>query len=213
MQQPNVFDRTTFSNIVQDQGIYAFYLSFEYITRSIRVRTSPTSNDLQSLLEKASRGHTLSNPDNLDLNIYGYSTEFSQVYTLQATHMIKSGAAPIGMSKTDILQFAGVLDRCSLLTTPLYIGMTEGQTFKKRFAQHKKKYEKYKANTQQRALPSGRDAFKRGQQFYHRLVRRRLEFRDLIFACVPFSSSELKYIPYVEKLLHAYVNPPLSDRH
>jgi hypothetical protein len=213
VQPPQIFDRTTFNNITQDQGIYAFYLSFEYITRSIQVRASANSNDLESLLGKATRGHTLSNPSDLDMNIYGHSTEFSQVYTLQATHLIKAGAAPLGMSKPDILELAAVLDKCTLLTTPLYIGMTEGQTFKTRFGQHKKKYEKYKAATPRKTLPSGRGVFQRGNQFFHRLVRRRLEFRDLIFACVPFSASELKYVPYVEKLLHAFVNPPLSDRH
>jgi hypothetical protein len=55
MQVPQFFDRKTFSKIPTDPGIYAFFLDFEYILRTIKGRSTPTT-DLTPFVEKAMGG-------------------------------------------------------------------------------------------------------------------------------------------------------------
>ncbi|GAA5509132.1 hypothetical protein [Novipirellula caenicola] len=213
MQMPEVFTHATFAQIPDEYGIYAFYLNFEYVLRSAEVKTNLNPTDFDRILAKSNRAHRLSNPKDVQINVYGHSVEFASFYTMQARHLIACGATDSTFTSNQLLQFAQVLDKCTLLTTPLYIGIAEKQFLSSRFAQHKAKYERLKAKVPQPEAASGDKKFARGKQFYHRLVRRKIEFRDLAFACIPLSANEVKFARPVEKLLHAFVNPPLSDKH
>ena len=213
MQQPEYYARRDFGNIPDSFGIYAFYLDFEYLLRAVKSRPAPVVGDVEALLEKSKRAHRLSNPDDVRINVYGKSVEFSSFYQIRARHLIECGPLPTGMPPADLLEFANVLDKCTLITTPLYIGIAEKQFLSDRFGQHKSKYERLKKRIPKVRSPPGDKKFDRGQEFYHRLVRRQIEFRDLVFACVELTSSEIRFARPVEKLLHAYVNPPLSDKH
>jgi hypothetical protein len=211
MPTPLIFDRTTFNNIPTDHGIYAFFLNFEFIVRTIKARATPTT-DLTPFVDKAVRAHTTGNPDRLDLRLFRKKT-FTSVLSLEATHEIRCGATAPGLTAADILTTADVLEKCSLFAGPLYIGIAEKQTLRKRFGQHRKSYERYKKSLAGTAKPKGRDMFQRGGKFYERLVRRRLEFRDLLYACVPLTPAELAQVRYVEKLLHALAMPAMSESH
>jgi hypothetical protein len=211
MQIPQFFDRTNFSKIPTDPGIYAFFLNFEFILRTIKARAAPTT-DLTPFIAKAIRAHKTANPKPLGINLFGRTT-FTSILELEATHEIKCGPTGPGLVAADMTTIAGILDKCTILSGPLYIGITEKQNLRVRFRQHKKKYERLKKSLVGAPKPKGRDMFTRGGRFYHRLVRRQIEFRDLLFGCIPLSAAEIAHVDYVEKFLHALVAPVMSDAH
>ena len=209
MTPPQFFNRTTFAKIPQDPGIYAFFLDFEYILRAIDSRATPTV-DLVPFIEKAIRARTIANPKSVGIRLHNRST-FTSVLTLETTHNIRYAPPPTASTAAEIRTIAGILDKCTMFSAPLYIGITARQDLYKRFKQHKKKYEHYKKSLAGSPRPKGRAVFDRGERFYHRLVRRQIEFRDLLFACIPLSAGEITHVKYVERLLHAFVAPVMSD--
>jgi hypothetical protein len=213
MHQPDVFTFSNFSQIPKSFGIYAFYLNFDYVLRAAGVKPNLSARDFDRILGKSNRAHRLSNPKNVRFNMYGHSVEFASFYELQARHLILCGATDQTLTSSQLLEFARVLDKCTLITTPLYIGIAEKQFLFERFEQHQRKYEKLKKTIPQPESVAGDKKYARGKEFYHRLVRRKIEFRDLAFACIQLSNSEIQYARHIEKLLHAFVNPPLSDKH
>jgi hypothetical protein len=208
MVLPQFFDHTTFHKIPYEKGLYAFFFNFEYLTRSLATHTGPDINVTQTL-EKSLRAHTLGTPDKVKINLYGKSTSFSSFLEIGSSHLIDLGPASDTVPTADFNHVAAVLSRCSLFTTPIYIGITENQDFHERFTQHRDNFEKLKL----KYAPTPAETYDRSGQFYHRLIRRRIEFRDLLFACVPINSAEISQVRLVEKILHALTNPPLSTSH
>ncbi len=199
------------SQIPKMPGIYAFFVDFRYLVRTVTHRP-PGPVDFKELLEKSIRAHTAGNPPDILLKVTKM-TAFGSYYSAQTTHGISVEDKAPQLQNPAARQLASVLAKCSLLCKPVYVGITETQTLYKRYRQHKRKYERLKKLTTARGLPTDRERFARGGKLFHRLVRWRVEFRDLIFACVPLTVAEVVFADYVEKVIHALAAPPLSDNH
>jgi hypothetical protein len=208
--QPSYFDSTLVNTIPKLPGIYAFFVDFRYLVRTVTHRPAGPV-DFKDLLEKSIRAHTAGNPPDFVMKVTKM-TSFGSFYTAQATHGITVEDENPQLQKPAARELASVLAKCSLLSRPIYVGITE-KTLYTRYRQHKKNYEKFKQLTTGKSLPTDRKKFARGGELYHRLVRRRVEFRDLIFACVPLLPGEVPFAAYVEKVIHALAAPSLSDNH
>ncbi len=202
-----VFDLNNFDHIPEEKGIYAFFLNLEYLTRT-RARKDVT---VSSHIEKAVRAHTICNPSAAKFRMYRRG-QFNSSFSLDPAHVIHVAGLPKTLPPADFRAFASTLAKCTMITSPLYIGITESQTFRQRFGQHQQRFERHKDETYERGhQPEGHDMYTRGGEFYHKLVRRRLEFRDLRLVCVPLEKEEMQHCKHVEKFLHAIVCPSLSE--
>lgn len=209
--QPQYFDKSMVNLIPKLPGLYAFFVDYRYVVRSIAPRP-PGPVNLQDLLAKAVRANICGNPPDLCLKVTKM-TAFGSNFAVRATHAIAVQDKAPQLQKPNASELAKVLAKCSLLARPVYVGITETQTLYDRYLQHRRKYRRLKKNTAGKTLPKDRLQYERGGKLFHRLVRRKVEFRDLIFACVPLSAAEIIYADYVEKVLHAVASPPLSENH
>lgn len=211
MQLPKIYSYDQRDIIPYDYGIYAFYLDFNYIIHSMS-QSEPSGSQLDRLLGKIVRAHTASNPQNSQFNIFGRTKTFTAVYDLQASHLIRRGEVPVGLTASQLRELAAVLDKCGFFAAPIYIGIAEKQPLAYRYNQHRTKYQRLKEH---KAIETGngRSAFDRSGSFPHNLIRRGLEFRHLVFACVLLNPQEIVHARFVEKLFHAVVNPALSESH
>jgi hypothetical protein len=215
---PNLYDYSSFNKIPADKGIYAFFFSFDYLNRLLATFTTPTDINVTQTLEKCLRAHTLSTPNKVDINLYGKAVAYTSMLEILSSHRIKLGKGDEVAPTTDFKYVADVLTKCALLTTPIYIGITVNQTFNQRFEQHRSKYERLKSKIATSSLPAkavtkSSDPYDSSGKFHERLVRRNIEFRDLIFACIPLNSSEISHAKSIEKILQALINPSLSTSH
>ena len=209
--QPQYFDEKNRKQIPKDPGVYAFFVDFRYVVRSVAPRPAGLIN-VKDVLAKAVRANVCGNPPDFNLKVTKM-TEFGSVYQVQATHAISVQDANPQLQKAAAGQLARVLAKCSLLARPVYVGITDQQTLYERYQQHRGKYNRLKKATAAGTIPTDRLRYSRGGKLFHRLVKRQVEFRDLIFACVPLSTAEIGYAEFVEKILHALAAPPLSDNH
>jgi hypothetical protein len=212
MQIPQLFDYRSFNEIPSEKGLYSFFFSFEYVMRLLEHYAEPEI-DIIKTFEKCKRAHTLSNPENVNINLYGKAVEFSSFLRISSSHLIELGFVDNPMPTSEFKHIASILSKCTLLTSPIYIGIAETQTFSERFNQHQIGYEKLKKKIASGIIDDSLSPFDGKGNFYDRLVRRNIEFRDLIFACVPLKDEELKQVKMVEKILQAIINPPLSTFH
>jgi hypothetical protein len=204
---PLLFDSTAFGQIPHVRGIYAFYLDLRYVERTLGSPTPPSS--AIRLLQKAVRAHTISTPAPTQVNLYGRSSAFHSLLQLTTSHVLGVDRS-LDDAAIPLMVLARGLSKCTLLSPPIYVGITVDQTFATRFDQHRQKYNRLKATHP--SISVG-DMFAPGGGLPDKLVRRQLEFRDLLFACVPLDDDELEHARVIEKLLHVVANPSLSEAH
>lgn len=202
-----------FDRIPEQRGVYAFFINLQAIMTSSR--TGPIAPvQFQRLVDKVIRSHTLGNPKDVRINLSGKPKSFASYLNLQATHQIMVGRTADQPTEAELGSVATALAKCSDITSPLYIGIAQKQTFRQRFGQHRTEYQRLKSEPgRRRSVIAVREPFDLGGTFAAKLIRRNLEFRHLVFSCTPLSEEELQCAPYLEKVLHALVNPPLSESH
>jgi hypothetical protein len=204
---PSFFDSARFNEIPHARGIYGFYLDLRYLERTLESPAPPRSAVV--LLQKALRAHTIGTPEGTNINLYGRSAAFHSLLRLTPSHLLGVDKS-IDDAAAPLLMLARGLSKCTLFSPPLYVGITIDQTFATRFEQHRQKYNRLKAN---RPSVTIGDMFAPGGTFPDKLVRRQIEFRDLLFACVALEDDELQHARTIEKLLHMIANPSLSEAH
>lgn len=202
----SVFDYRSFAQIPTDSGIYAFFPNFARLRR--RAPKGP-SIEIAHAFGGPQRLRTQSKPRHSSINISGSPKKFAQFIDVSVSHRVSVGTGAPEIARDEYLSLCDLLDRCALLTGPLYVGKARNQTFRDRFAQHQRDYKRYKNSGKYRGLPFDEPGGKLG----HRLLRRRLEFRDLLFVCIRLDDDELDHVSLVEKVVHALGNPPLSYAH
>lgn len=159
----------------------------------------------EEMLKKVSDALQLTNPKPESINIYGITNCIRM--NINSTHSIH---ADLNLEDNNEA-FAELASFCSILSKPVYIGKTSDDTLLKRFNSHRKKYERISKKGDE---SENDDPFTREGEFPEKLVRRNIEFRNLIFTCVPISKKEQEdYIEEVEKLLHSISNPSLSVKY
>ena len=163
MSTPLFFDRTTFEDIPADKGIYAFFLNFEFVIRSLKAHPN-ASTDFTKFVEKAVRAHTTGNPETLELRLFRKKT-FTSLLSLEPSHHIRCGTSGPALTQADMRTLADVLEKCNLFAGPLYIGITAKQTLRKRFSQHRRAYDKYKKSLAGKPRPKDRDMYRAGECF------------------------------------------------
>lgn len=213
MTEFKTFNQNNFDEIPDTKGIYAFFLDFSYLQRGMG-NSYGSSASLNTLLEKSIQANTLCKPKDVEINLYGRS----KINTLQLSskHKIyvdERSTNELGdENQENTLAIARVLARCSLLTTPLYVGITDKQTFNQRFNQHRDMLNQVKLQHREQQLVFDDDnAFEQGGKFPEKLAKRKIEFRDLLFVCLELTEEEIGEIKYLERFLQALINPPLSE--
>jgi hypothetical protein len=197
--------------IPKAKGIYAFYLDFSYLQRTLgSVKEEDLNHTL--LFEKCARAHTMSRPKPANISLHRRESHFHNRLSVKLTHDVGVNTKVPGARPSEVRAAANVLAYCTFLTSPLYIGITLEQDFRRRFQQHYRTYRK----AMEAMVGSGTTLDLRydptaGGKFGEKLARRGLEFRDLIFACVSLTHEELKSTRLIEHLLHVVVNPSLSQ--
>ena len=212
MSTPLFFDRTTFKNIPADHGIYAFFLDSNSLYAPSRP-IQPRRRTFHGLLRKPCEPPHERQPREVGTTPLSKEKRLQACCHWQTSHHIRCGPSDPMLTTANMAILAGVLEKCSLFAGPLYIGIAAKQTLRKRFSQHQRAYTKYKKSFSGKPGLKDRAIYQRGGKFYHRLVHRRIEFRDLIYACVPLTQPELAQVRYVEKLLHALAAPSMSESH
>ena len=196
-RQALIFPFSKRNDIPLSKGLYAFTIDVAQVARAIQKSGSWRG------LERLRMGMVQELRNGVSINLAGRPTEFSQ--SLEFTTPAHRIAAPVPELQAEEVRTAGaILGSTQAFFPPVYIGRADSQTLDTRYSQHYRDYLKAKAD------PRLADA---GGKFGHRVVARGLEWRDLVFACVPCGEEELRHLPLLEKILHALVNPGLSVSH
>lgn len=190
------------------RGIYAFYLDLSYLKR---LTGKSGKVDTRSALQKCVRAHTMSNPPQMRLVLHKKTGKYHSSFDVGAKHTIGVNEGAL-RTKRSFGLLASALEHCTFLTSPIYIGITDEQTFRVRYAQHYNRYKSAVRKRNESPPPSDSDPLDFGGKFGDKLAQRQIEFRDLLFVCVPLSQQQINAIGHVEKLLHVIVNPVLSER-
>jgi len=203
-----VFSYDERRKIPEAKGIYAFYLDLSYLKR---LTETPGKIDARSALQKCVRAHRMSNPPQVHLALHKMAGKYHSSFSIDAKHAI--GINETALRKKQSLGIvASALEQCTFLTSPIYIGITNQQTFRSRYGQHYKVYREALAEQLDEPPPNGPDPMVFGGKFGDKLAKRRIEFRDLLFVCIPLDQKQMKEIRNIERFLHVIVNPVLSER-
>lgn len=199
--------RTDETDLPEKPGVYAFYFDLGIFLKSKHndERFPDKSTDVNKITKKVTNALQLTNPKSESINIYGISK--CVMMNIESRHKIDADLD----IRSDGDGFAQLASLCSILTKPLYVGKTSDDTLEERFFSHKNKYSRLSDEID---TNDNTDPFTRDGEFPDKLVRRSIEFRDLIFVCVPITNNKQEeYIGEVEKLLHSLSNPPLSVKY
>jgi hypothetical protein len=199
--------RTEETNLPDKPGLYAFYFDLGIFLKSKNNddRFPDKNTDLSKLMNKVTNALQLTDPKKESINIYGISK--CVMMNIESSHKIDAGL-DIGDNSEG---FAQLVSLCSILSKPLYVGKTSKDTLEERFFSHRQYYSKLSEEVD---TSDNKNPFTRDGEFPDKLIRRNIEFRDLIFVCVPITNNrQEEYIGEVEKLLHSLSNPPLSVKY
>lgn len=208
--QPGAYNLDTRATIPIARGIYAFYFDLSYLNRTV-TGLGGASINVSAMLRKCVNAHSMANPPTMRLALHRKTDEFHSSFELKAAHLIGLNEPAITGTPGTFLQIASVLQRCTFLTSPIYIGITDKQDFRSRFYQHYKRYQRaIRIMAQPNQLTA--QSFDLGGRFGDKIAKRGIEFRDLVFVCIPLTADELKTIKPLERFLHVIVNPVLSEQ-
>lgn len=207
------FEYQDFNQVPSLKGIYAFYLNLGYTRRMVGNENAAASFTANKFLGKMINAHTLSTPGPSTANLYGKPTKWSNMMDIQLEHRlsIPEDTFPREM----LIPLSDILSRATIFTPPIYIGITGSQNFHQRLSNHRTSYQRLKKKHSDSTVcsESPEAPFGQGGEFYKKLIRRGIEFRDLLFACLPLKKAELEQIKTAEKILQATTNPTLSESH
>lgn len=191
-------------------GIYSFYLDLGIFKRYARLAREKGLDKVNifSPFDKSLRLHTLTNQDNIEINLYGKSK--CNLLNIYSSHKIEIDNAEYSMGINEYESFSDVIHLCMLMDSPLYIGITE-RPFYNRVDEHIKAYNNleedgHEVGEEEKYSPEG--------ELYERMHRRDVSFSDLVFACAEVSEErDRRTLELVEKFLQSISNPPLSISH
>ena len=191
-------------------GIYSFYLDLGIFKKYADLARNKGVDkvNLFSPFNKSLRLHTLTNQDNIEINLYGKSK--CNLLSVSSSHIIDIDNDEYSMDLNEYESFSEVIYLCMLMNSPLYIGITE-RPFHERIGEHTKRYNELE--DEDNDIDEGKKYSPEGE-LYERMYRRNVSFSDLVFACVQVSEEkERKTLELVEKFLQSISNPPLSISH
>ncbi len=185
------------AQIPLSKGLYGFSMDLAQTSRAL------LSTGNWSAFDRLGTGMQKEMRKGFSVNLSGLPEAYRQSLDFAPpSHRIH--APDPGLDAERLGAMARMLRAAQPLLPPLYIGIADKQTLGLRYQQH---HDDYHAALSDDTLAQA------GAKFGHRLVARRLEWRDLLFVYIPCEEDELELLPVIEKVLQAIVNPGLSVSH